>query len=232
MDIVYVNVIHPVHKANTILALENGKHVLCEKPLAMNAKEVEEMIKVAKDKNLMLMEAVWTRFFPAIDKVTRYKKTFTNTTQVRQLLNENAIGKVHFAHATFGFKHSGQPRLVDRDLGGGALLDVGIYVLSFASMIFGGKYPTSIDVSGSLLPSQVDGQSHITLKYPDNQVASLYCSILEETPREAVVIGTNGYIKIHAPFWCPTKISLHIGNNEPQVFEYSLPSKIKTFNIK
>ena len=122
VDAIYIATPHPMHAANAIMALEGGKAVLCEKPFTINRREAEQVVNLAREKGLFLMEAMWSRFIPAIDEVER-------------LIASGEIGKVHQLSADLGFRATDDPahRLHDMALGGGALLDLGIYPLSMAA---------------------------------------------------------------------------------------------------
>ena len=126
VDVVYIATPHPFHAENATLCLEAGKAVLCEKPFCVNAAEAERVVGLARKKRLFIMEGMWTRFFPLME-------------EVRRLVSEGAIGEVRMLNVDFGFRADLDPasRLFDPKLGGGALLDVGVYCVSFASMILG-----------------------------------------------------------------------------------------------
>jgi predicted dehydrogenase len=128
LDAIYVATPHPFHKGNSLLCLGAGKAVLCEKPFTINAAEAEEVVAAARGQGRFLMEAMWTRFVPA-------------AARVRELLAEGAIGEVRMLRADFGYRAGIDPngRLFNLALGGGALLDVGVYTVSFASMVFGAQ---------------------------------------------------------------------------------------------
>jgi dihydrodiol dehydrogenase / D-xylose 1-dehydrogenase (NADP) len=195
VDVVYVATPHSLHRENCILCLEAGKAVLCEKPLTINAAEAEEVITLARDKRLFLMEAMWTRFFPAIEKT-------------RQLLADGAIGEVRMISAGFGFRAPFDPqqRLFNPALGGGALLDVGIYPISLSSMVLG---PPSRAVSlAHLGQTGVDEQAAIVLGYDQGQLAVLNTAVRTKTPQEAFILGTEGQIRIHTPWWRPDTLTL------------------------
>lgn len=195
VDAIYVSTPHPFHKANTILALNAGKAVITEKPFAMNAREVQEMIDASKKNNAFLMEAMWTRFLPVM-------------VRVRELIAEGAIGEPRMVQADFGFRTGVNPqhRLFNPDLGGGALLDVGIYVMSFASMILG--TPNRATGYADIGSTNVDEQMALVLGYPGGQLATLTAAVRTNTPHEALVNGTDGRIKVHSPFWRGTKLTL------------------------
>jgi len=209
VEVVYVSVIHPYHYDCSIKALQAGKAVLCEKPLAMNTKQIEEMIKVAKEKKLFFMEGIWTRFFPIIVKL-------------RKILESNEIGPIQLVHGSFGFRDDTTPRLHEKELGGGSLLDIGIYPLSMISMLYNAQYPVKITSIGTLLPSGVDGQVSVSLQYSDTQIGNFYSTIRAPCPCEVDILGEKGYIRIHDPFWCPTKMTVTYGATSAK-YEVDLP---------
>ncbi len=195
VDIVYVATPHVLHKDNCLLALRNGKAVLCEKPFAVNAAEAGEVIRMAREKGLFAMEAMWTRFLPAI-------------VRVRELLAAGTIGEPRWLRADFGFKAPFNPksRIFDPALGGGALLDVGVYPVSLASMVFGP--PKEISSNAVIGPTGVDEQDAIILGYDGGRLATLDACVTMTTPTEAVIAGEKGIIRIHTPFFRPRRISL------------------------
>lgn len=206
VDVIYVGTPHPLHKINVIDALNAGKHVLCEKPFTMNAAELEEMITVAREKKLFLMEAMWTRFLPPIRRV-------------REWIRDGKIGEVRLVKAEFGFRMGWDPehRLLNPELGGGALLDAGIYPVSFASMIFGAK-PENVYSTASIGETGVDEQFSILLAYEGGRSATLNGAIRVDLPNEAYIHGTEGYI--HIPqFLFSREASLHVSDQEVEKFE-------------
>jgi predicted dehydrogenase len=206
VDAVYIGTPHPFHKDNTLMCLRAGKAVLCEKPFAINMREAEEMVRLAREKRLFLMEAMWTRFFPLM-------------VRVRQLLAEGVIGEVRMVQADFGFRTNFNPehRLFALELGGGALLDVGIYPLSFASMVLG--TPTRVVGLAELGETGSDEQSAFILSYPGGQLAVLSCAVRTETPQEARIFGTKGYIRIHSQFWRPRAMTLTLNGKADEVID-------------
>jgi predicted dehydrogenase len=204
VDVVYVATPHPFHREHSILCLESGKPVLCEKPFAINASEAEDVITLAREKGLFLMEAMWTRFLPLL-------------VEVRELLAEGAIGEVRALFADFGFRTAFDPqsRLFDPHLGGGALLDVGVYPVSLASMVFGAA-PSRINGMAHLGQTGVDEQSAVILGYDQGQLAILAAAVRTEMPQEAVLIGTEGQIRIHTPWWRPTTLTLSRAGQEDE----------------
>ncbi|MEZ4727728.1 MAG: Gfo/Idh/MocA family oxidoreductase [Caldilineaceae bacterium] len=195
VDAIYVATPHPMHKENTLLCLRNGKHVLCEKPFSINAAEAREMIDEARRLKLFLMEAMWTRFIPAV-------------VEAKRLIDEGAIGEVRMINADFGYRAGFRPesRAFDPALGGGGLLDVGVYPISLASMLLG--RPNRIATLAEIGQTGVDEQSAFILGYPGGQLAMLYTAVRTSTPHDAVIMGTDGMIRIHPPFWIPKKLTL------------------------
>jgi predicted dehydrogenase len=204
VDVVYVATPHSLHRDNSRLCLQAGKAVLCEKPFAINAGEAQDVIALARKNGCFLMEAMWTRFLPVLEKV-------------RHLLGDSAIGEVRMLIADFGFDAPFDPqsRLFDPHLGGGALLDVGVYLVSLASMLFGP--PTRITGMAHLGQTGVDEQAAVTLGYEGGQLAVLATAIRTRTPQEALLAGTEGHIRIHSQWWHPTTLTLSIHGQEDDV---------------
>ena len=204
VDAIYVATPHSFHKPNSILCLEAGKAVLCEKPFAINAREAAEMIDAARKKNVFLMEAMWSRFFPV-------------TAKVREWLAEGAIGEVRMLEADFGFGagFNRESRLFNPELGGGALLDVGVYAVSFASMVLGA--PTRVAGLAHLGESGVDEESAMLLGYDKGEIAVLYTAVRINTPQHAFILGRNGRIEMPPQFWKPTRAMLSAGDRSETI---------------
>jgi dihydrodiol dehydrogenase / D-xylose 1-dehydrogenase (NADP) len=206
VDVIYVSTPHTLHKDNTLLCLHAGKAVLCEKPFAVNAGEAAEMISLARQKGLFLMEAMWTRYLPAVIKT-------------RQLIAEGVLGEIRMVMADFGFRADFDPqqRLFNPDLGGGALLDAGIYPVSFAAMIFGS--PTQVMSLAQLGQTGVDEQSAYLLGHAEGKLALLASAVSTDLPSEAIVMGTKGRIRLHSPIYCPRSLTLSLPNQADEVIE-------------
>lgn len=206
VDAIYVSTPHPFHKEYSILCLEAGKAVLCEKPMAVNARQVKEMIDCARVSKKFLMEAMWTRFLPAI-------------AQVREWLAEGAIGEPRMLTADFGFRSGWNPdgRLLNPNLAGGGLLDVGVYTIAMACMVFGGV-PSRIASMAHIGETGVDEQAAMVLGYDAGQLAILSCAIRTNTPHDARILGTEGSIYIPG-FWHTTSAALHASGKEPERVE-------------
>ncbi len=220
VDVVYVATPHNFHKAHTLLSLNAGKPVLCEKPFAVNAGEAREMIACARDKNLFLMDAFWTRFFPAMAKL-------------RQLLAESAIGDVMLLQADFGYRTPGvnpDSRTYSPDLAGGALLDVGSYPVQLASMVYG-KQPSEIVSQVTLGSTGVDELSVSVFKYSDYEMATISTAIRLSTPQEVRIVGSEGYIAI-PNWWHPSEVTVHRGGQEPETHRFDFPGEGFQYEIE
>jgi len=195
VDVIYIGTPHPFHYENTLMCLNAGKHVLVEKPFAMNARQTREMIDLARQKGLFMMEAMWTRYLPAM-------------VQVRKWIADGEIGDVELVRAHFSFKaiFDAKSRLFAPELGGGALLDAGIYPVSFAHMILG--TPKTISSTASLGETGTDDYSAYLFGYDGGKTALLSSGVRLAIPVEADVFGSNGYIKIHEPWLRPRVVTL------------------------
>ena len=195
VDVVYVATPHPFHEANVALCLEAGKHVLCEKPMTVNAAQAERLVALASERDLFLMEGMWTRFFPLMERT-------------RALISSGAIGEPRLLDVDFGFRASFDPmhRLFNPDLGGGALLDVGVYCVSLSSMIFGP--PDRVTSLAHLGESGVDEQSAAILEHGEGRMSIISIATRTATPQQAVISGTEGRIRIHPEWWRPDTLTL------------------------
>jgi predicted dehydrogenase len=184
VDAIYVSTPHNLHCENTLLCLEAGKPVLCEKPFAMNAPQVEEMIRCARQRGVFLMEGMWTRWNPV-------------TVRVRELVREGAIGSPRMLQCDLGFRAPFDPgsRLFDLALGGGALLDVGVYCVAYAHMIFGAA-PEEVVGLADRGATGADEQSACILRFGDGALAVLSSAVRTNTPVEATISGTDGSIRV------------------------------------
>jgi len=202
VDVVYVSTPHPMHKACTMLMLEAGKAVLCEKPFTLNAAEARAIVDLAREKNCFLMEAMWTRFLPMM-------------AEVRRLVRDGAIGEVRMINSSMGFRTDFNPasRLFDPALGGGALLDVGVYAVSFVSMLLG--QPERVTSMAELGETGVDEQSAAILGYPGGEIATIQTGIRTQTGSESVIMGTEGMIRIRPLTSCVLQRS----GQEPEEIE-------------
>lgn len=206
VEVVYVGTLTVTHHAVVSKVLAAGKPVLCEKPLTMSPAHTRELIRAARSRKLFLMEATWMRFFPAV-------------AEMRRMIAKDSIGEVRFVRANFSFRRPSvraKGRLTDPELGGGALLDVGVYTISLATMLFGGERPVKVYAQGSTLPTGVDDLAVITLTYANGGIAQLSCSISYSIACDAVVCGTKGDLRLPHPFWCPTRLEAPEGVYNPE----------------
>jgi predicted dehydrogenase len=206
LDVIYIATPHSLHLENMLLCFEAGKPVLCEKPFTINASQARQAIERARQRKLFAMEATWMRFTPMM-------------VEIRKLLAEEVIGDVRMVNADFGIRVDFDPkfRLFDPELGGGGLLDVGIYPLSLAQMILG--TPAQITGLAELGQTGIDEQSACVLGYAGGELAVLHSAIRTETPQEATIMGTEGWIRIHSPWWMPQVMSIHKPGATPQIVE-------------
>ena len=207
IDIVYVAALHPAHFACTMLCLKAGKPVLCEKPFTLNAAETKVLIKTARTAKLFLMEGMWMRYLPAIVKL-------------RGLVAQGAVGEIRMVKADFGNRIPWEPegRLLNPALGGGALLDVGVYPVSFAAMLLGVN-PTKISGQAYLGTTGVDEQFSAILGYETGSLAPLSGAVRTALPNEARVIGTEGYIRV-PDFWRASSLEL---SRKGEIEKFELP---------
>jgi predicted dehydrogenase len=201
VDVVYVATPHVFHHANALLALNQGKHVLVEKAFTINAREAQDIVELAEAKGLVALEAMWTRFLP-------------HMVRLREIIREGTIGEVRKVMASHNQDLPKDPahRLNDPALGGGALLDLGIYPVSFAFDVFGA--PTTIRASAAMTATGVDRQTAAVFEYAQGQQAILDCELDAAGPNRAVVIGTGGWIDIEPTWYNPTPFTVYdtLGN--------------------
>ena len=195
VEVVYIATPHAMHKRNCLLALEAGKAVLCEKPFAMDAEEAREVIAVARQRRLFCMEAMWMHFLPGMQKAM-------------ELLATGAIGEARMLTADFGSPTKFDPRgrFFNSALGGGAMLDRGVYPLALAWRIFG--RPDKVNAMSTLASTGVDEHSSVTIGYPGGQIAVLSATLTGCAANEAVIIGSEGRITIHEPFCRPDHLTI------------------------
>jgi len=203
VDVVYIATPHPFHIENTLLCLENNKAVLCEKPFAMNKAEVMNMINMSRQKNLFLMEAMWTRFLPSILKT-------------KELIENGTIGDIVELKSDFGFKanYDIEGRAFNKALGGGSLLDIGIYPV-FISLFLLGK-PAEITSKAIIGETGVDNSIAMVFKYANGALASLSSTFMATTPIETDICGTKGRIRINNPWFMSNSVSVIMNDGHKQ----------------
>lgn len=208
IDAVYIATPHNYHMDYAKKCINAKKSVLCEKPFSYNYKTSREVLDLAKENNVFIMEALWTLFLPAVNQAKRW-------------IEEGKIGKIKLITANFGFKseYNTNSRLYNPNLAGGALLDVGIYPILFSNYITN-QFPIEIKASGEFTKTNVDESDTINLKYEDGALASLTCSIIVDTDNSAVIYGEKGKIVIPT-FWMAKEAYLYNEDNtEKFVDEY------------
>lgn len=211
VDAVYVSTPHPFHAPCSILALEAGKPVLCEKPFTVNASEARKVIETARRKGVFVMEAMWTRFFPIMARL-------------REIVASGAVGELLMVQADFGFRAGINPegRLFNPALAGGGLLDVGVYPISLASMLLG--KPDRVAGLANVGQTGVDEAAVIALGYPGGGLASLTTGVRVTTPHTAVISASEGSISIPSPWWVPERMTVRRGRASEEYCEPKMAS--------
>ena len=196
IDVVYIGTPNTMHMDHARLCIEHKKAVLCEKPFTINQKEAALLIDTAKKNKVFLMEAMWSKFLPA-------------TNVVKQWIESNTIGKIKYIRISFGFQSEFDPesRLFNPELAGGALLDVGIYPISYVTYLMGGL-PDEIESSAYLGKSGVDEIDVIAMKYKEGMIADISCAVSAFTGESAEIVGEKG--KIVVPhFWAAESAKMY-----------------------
>jgi predicted dehydrogenase len=206
VDVIYIASPHAQHYENTLMCLNAGKAVLCEKAFAINTTMVKEMIAKSKEKNLFLMEAIWTRFHPAIAKTL-------------EIIQSGQIGAIVHIVADFGFKadYDVNSRLFNPELTGGSLYDIGIYPLFISKLLLGN--PKEIKSVATFAPTGVDMNASMALSYENGATASLFSTVGAETDTTCTIYGSKGKLFIHGRFHETKGLTLTIKGEEPQIFE-------------
>lgn len=209
IDIVYIATPNHLHHPNTLLCLNHGKAVLCEKPFALNAKQASEMIGLARRKNVFLMDALWTKFLPHYQKML-------------DIVKSGELGAIKMVRANFGFQANAEPdsRLLNPEMGGGSLMDIGIYTVFTALDILG--EPDEISVSINSTEQGIDEQCAVLFKYNHGAMASLFSSIAANVETEVEICGTLGRLKLTAPFYRSASVLEHEADGKKTIL---LPEK-------
>jgi predicted dehydrogenase len=215
IDAIYVATPHPMHVAHTVLALNAGKPVLCEKPFSINASEARIMVEASIENNVALLEAMWMRFLPHIH-------------EVRKIMASGILGEIISVTADHGQRLADQgiARLVEPSLAGGALLDLGIYPVSFAHMILG--VPENVQAAAVMTEKGVDASTSILFTYKSGAQAILTTTMIAQTPCRAIVAGVNGWLEIDRTFYNPAGMRVHLYDGS--VTEY--PSKYQGHGLR
>jgi predicted dehydrogenase len=209
VDVVYVAVPHTAHHAVADLALNADKAVLVEKPFTLNRREAEDLVTTAHSRGLFLMEAMWTRFLP-------------HTAEIRRLIAQGRLGDLRLVLAQFGVRFDYDPtsRMFDPALGGGALLDLGVYTISFAAMVLG--TPTDVTATAVFAPTGVDAQTAVTLRYPGVRQAVAVSSMEAWLPNGATIAGRDARVDVDGMFYRPTSFTLTDRHGEQERFDGSV----------
>ena len=212
LDAIYIATPHVFHHENTLLCLQNKVAVLCEKPFAMNTGEVKEMIDTAISNDTFLMEAFWTRFLPS-------------TLKVLEIIEEGQIGDVLSIKADFGFKAAANPsgRMYNINLGGGSLLDIGLYPVFLALLILG--KPNKVKAFGKIGKTKIDEECNMLFQYDEGRSAILNSTILYDTPTEAYIYGTKGMIHIPRRWHESDNFTLHVEGQSSKEFAFEYNCK-------
>ncbi len=201
VDIVYIATPNNLHFEHTMMSLNAGKAVLCEKPFGLNKSQADQMIRIAQEKKLFLMEALWSRFLPSILKV-------------KKEIEAGRIGTPKVLQAEFGFKaeYNENSRLFNPSLGGGSVFDIGIYPLFLSLYLFG--YPTEIKAISIHAPTGTDMTTSMLLKHKNGEISNLTSSFALRMETDARIYGEKGYLKLHRMFHMPTKLVCKIGDED------------------
>lgn len=196
LDVVYIATPHRFHYENVKLCLEHNKHVLCEKPFTVKSSQAAELIAFAKEQNLFLMEALWTRFLPIYNVVKSW-------------MSEGLIGEIKLLNATMGFNFpfDVKDRIYNHELAGGALLDLGVYPIAISQWITE-QNPSSFSAHSTIGKTNVDIMTLATLEYENDIYSQISCNVITKNKNEFIIYGNKGYIIIHDMFWAATKASL------------------------
>lgn len=218
VDVVYIASTNDAHHAHTLAAVDAGKAVLCEKPFALNVPQAREMVSRARDRGVFLMEAMWMRFQPATDRLV-------------EMVSDGYIGEIRTVSANFGFPagpHASN-RLFDLSLGGGTIMDLGVYVVTLATMLLGP--PEHISARIERFPSGVDSQAGLVLHHQKGGMSTLSTSFVSDTSNEAVVSGSEGRIRVHAPFHHSSMLTLERRGDVVETIDTSYPGSQYRFEV-
>lgn len=198
IDAVYIATPHPAHHDLALEAIAAGKHVLVEKPIAMSAAEAQEMTSAGRAAGVLVMEAMWTRYLPQADII-------------RQVLSDGLLGDVHLVRADFGFAMPFLPdhRMWNSELGGGALLDAGVYPISFVSSVLGA--PSSVTAVGTMTSTGVDARANLLLPAADGAVGIASTSMVTSMSVTAEIFGSDARLQVLSPFFAPSGVTLATG---------------------
>ncbi|MEZ2389894.1 Gfo/Idh/MocA family protein [bacterium RCC_150] len=219
VDVVYIATPHGQHFEVAKAALNAGKHVLCEKSLTINGREAAELASLARERKLFLMEAVWSRFLPSIQRAFA-------------IAASGELGEIKWVTADLGFPAAYDPtaRIWAPAAGGGALLDLTVYALLWPLGTLG--FPQSVSAVGSLTDDGVDSQNALTLGYDGGAIAQLTSSLLAHGPRSASVAGSLGYLQTQGSINNPRELRIRTGWDEPRVERFDTAGVGYTYELR
>ena len=202
VDAVYIATPHRFHYENAMLCLQAGKPVLCEKPLTVNAAETRKLIETARANKVFLLEALWTRFLPIY-------------AEIRQWLDEKAIGDLHYLTSNFGFNipKGKEDRWLNPELAGGTLLDMGVYPISTSQWVMG-QAPVSFGAKAIIGETGVDELTSVVLQYPGGAISQFSSNFLSDNVNDFYIYGSKGSIRIHANYWAATMATLSVNGQQ------------------
>ncbi|XP_053677027.1 trans-1,2-dihydrobenzene-1,2-diol dehydrogenase-like [Anopheles nili] len=214
VDVVYIGAVNNAHYELGLLMLDHGKHVLCEKPLCMNEAQSRRLVQRATERGRFLMEAIWSRFFPHYGLV-------------RERIERGALGEIREVDVEFGFVLSDVDRLRLKSLGGGTVLDLGVYTIQVCLWAFGGQAPNKVVASGEMNAEGVDVEVTAELHFPGGGIGRMKTSALRQLRNTAIVKGSKASMTLH-DFWCPLKLT----DTDGSVREDTLPVARCPFNFQ
>lgn len=219
VELVYISTLHSDHYAHMKMCLEAGKPVLCEKAFTINAAQAKEILQLSKKKNLLVAEAIWTRYLP-MRKV------------IDDVIASEVIGNIASLTANLCYPIMDKERVAKPEQGGGALLDIGVYPINFALMHFGSDIK-KIDSTAILTPQKVDLTESITFTYKDNKTAMLHAHINARSDRRGMIFGDKGYIEVLDINNC-LGVNVYLWQNETfkLVKKYKAPKQITGFEYQ
>lgn len=216
VDLIYIATPHAFHFEQAKACILKGKPVLCEKAFTANAAQAEELLKLAEEKQVFIAEAIWTRYLPM-------------SRTIAELVRNGAVGTPYLLSANLGYAITNRERLVRPELAGGALLDVGVYTLNFAAMVFGTEILSTTSTCVKM-DNGLDAQDSITLVYPGERMAVLNCSMLARSDRQGIISGDGGHMIIDN-INNPQSIKVLDGNYQT-VAEFHAPSQVTGFEYE
>lgn len=216
VELVYIATPHSHHYEHAMLCLNHGKHVLCEKAFTANAAQAKELLDYAKEKGLLIAEAIWTRYMPLSKKIN-------------EVLDSGVIGKPTLISANLGYLIADKDRIINPALAGGALLDLSVYTINFASMVFGDKI-SKVSSTAVMTDTGVDGIDSITLCFDGGQTAVLYSTIFSQTNREGIIYGDKGHVIVDN-INNPERIRV-IGLDGSEIARYEAPKQISGYEYE